>query len=479
MKLKHKVFLVTMLSTILSISLTALFILQANFKILLEEEREQAVVRHNYLISSITSQIIVQKISYTNDFLDQADIQKMIEELSVSQFNLYGIEVSVMYDGDYILGSSQKALEHQQDFLKQLEDTNQIYTSICDEGKQTFLITGCQLKLENESYLLLTTSEITDLFTHYQEHFIVVFGLSLVFALLISLVLYVVIANLLNPLSQLNHSILKIAKGDYSLRLKEKGTEEFVELAHNINTMTLAIEDKTQQLMELADNRQQFINHFAHEMKTPLTSILGFADILRIKKNVSDEERYEYAGIISEEARRLKGLSSKLLELATTNEKALDMELVNIPQLYEEVNQIITPILDRKHIHLIIEAEDLNLMCDKYLVKSMLYNLIDNAYKASYARQMIYLKAYSQNNSIVMEVKDQGVGMNETTLKHVLEPFYMADKARSRQVGGSGLGLALCAQIVEVHHAKLNITSQLNQGTSITITWRKEDDNEA
>lgn len=324
MKLKVKVFLVTMVFVVLSISITAITILQINFNTLLQREREQAVIRQDYLIGSITNQIAVQKISYHQVSMEQADLQKMISDLSTSQFDMYHLKVLMKQGDQYVVGEDHAILDQQSDLLQRLEDSRSIFTDICEDDSKTYLLAICNLTLENEVYVLATISDISDLFSQYSHQVILVLIISLVLASLLAIILYFSLNHLLNPLTKLNQLILRIANGDYDLRLEEKGSVEFEELADNVNMMSEAIRFKTERLEELADNRQQFINHFAHEMKTPLTSILGFADILRLKKDVAESERQEYASIISEEATRLKVLSSKLLELVTTNAQMLE-----------------------------------------------------------------------------------------------------------------------------------------------------------
>ncbi len=478
MKLKVKVFLVTMVLVVFSISITAIAIVQINFNTLLQREREQAVIRQDYLIGSITNQIAVQKISYHQISMEQADLQKMISDLSTSQFDMYHLKVLMKQGDQYIVGENHTILDQQSDLLQRLEDSRSIFTDICEDDGRTYLLAICNLTLENEVYVLATISDISDLFSQYSHQVILVLIISLVLASLLAIILYFSLNYLLNPLTKLNQLILRIANGDYDLRLEEKGSVEFEELADNVNMMSEAIRSKTEMLEELADNRQQFINHFAHEMKTPLTSILGFADILRLKKDVAESERQEYASIIAEEATRLKVLSSKLLELVTTNDQMLEMRPVSLKALFTDIWQSMQPLLARKKVSLIIKPSDLILICDKYLISSMLYNLIDNAYKASFENGMIYLKAYQVDQHTVLEVKDNGRGMSEKTIRHALEPFYMEDKARSRKNGGSGLGLALCAKIADAHHAKLYIESQLGKGTSIYIEFRKEQGDE-
>lgn len=121
-----------------------------------------------------------------------------------------------------------------------------------------------------------------------------------------------------------------------------------------------------------------------------------------------------------------------------------------------------------------VNYEDVSLYVDKTLFKSLLYNLVDNAMKASKEGQEILLEAHQKKDVIEIKVCDQGIGMSQDQIEKVVEPFYMVDKSRSRQSGGAGLGLALCVEIVKVHGAELLIESELGKGTCVIIRMKGE-----
>ncbi len=229
-------------------------------------------------------------------------------------------------------------------------------------------------------------------------------------------------------------------------------------------------ENEAKRLKTVADGRKQFVDSLAHELKTPLTSILCFADLLRIKKNVSESERIEYSGIIVDEARRIRGLSSKLLELAVAENGELDLEKTSVADILTEAAAVLSPALEAKGIKLITEFEDGTVLCDRELFKSLIYNLTDNAAKASEAGQSVRLQSKAEPNGIVITVKDEGIGMTADVLRKISAPFYMADKSRSRKAGGAGLGLSLCVEIARRHGARITMKSRPGKGTSVFLT---------
>ena len=249
--------------------------------------------------------------------------------------------------------------------------------------------------------------------------------------------------------------------------MPEKGSSELKTLAHSINEMTASINEREEKLRGIAESRKRFADAMAHEMKTPLTSILGFADILRIKSVVTDEQRRDFASAIVEEAKRLRGLSAKLLTLASTDNTPLDFADIPVAQLFSDVHATMAPVLGRRGIKLTTLHKNAVLHIDRELFLSLLYNLIDNAAKASPDNSEIWLIQSELDGHTVVSVIDRGMGMKPDTVRRATEAFYMEDKARSRKAGGAGLGLALCDD--RRHGARLEIRSTYQKGTTIII----------
>lgn len=239
-----------------------------------------------------------------------------------------------------------------------------------------------------------------------------------------------------------------------------------------MNIMADSIEENVTLLQETAENRKQFINNLSHEMKTPLTSILGFADIMRIKRNITPEELAEYSGIIFEEAKRLKSLSGKLMEIITVGETNLEFTEVTASSLFSQLELVFKPIFEKNNMNFSISYDECILCIDLELFKSMLFNIVDNAVKASSKDNTIYINERFTNGIINISVRDEGIGIDKKELNKITEPFYMIDKARSRKAGGAGLGLALCKRISEIHNARLIIESETGVGTTVTIVMK-------
>jgi signal transduction histidine kinase len=272
------------------------------------------------------------------------------------------------------------------------------------------------------------------------------------------------------PIKGLEKATEQISVGDYHYRIKYKGNDELAELAQHMNDMASHIEEDTAYIESISDGRRTFIANMTHELKTPLTSILGFADVLRIKSDLSDEERRNYADIIYAEANRLRTLSSRLMELITVDEIELHLTTVDLADLLMREVEMYRPICEKTNISLVTELEPAVIQADETLFATMIVNLIDNARKASAPGKEIYICSQKRTHHVLIQVKDHGIGIPKEQIPHVTEAFYMVDKARTRKAGGAGIGLALCKAIVSAHHGELSIESEPGEGTTVTVS---------
>lgn len=275
--------------------------------------------------------------------------------------------------------------------------------------------------------------------------------------------------TLTGRLRRLAGVVRKIAGGDLSTRSRITSRDEFGQLSRDFDSMADKLQQNMARLESDMQQQEQFMGAFAHELKTPMTAIIGFADLLR-QGNLDENTRMMAANYIHSEGKRLEKLSFKLLELIVVRKDGLTMKRVWLPRYLEEVEKALAPTLKNKGIRLICRSEQARVVLEPDLVKSLLYNLIDNASKAMEGEGIIAVKASAIPGGCQFLVADNGRGMEEKDLARITEAFYRVDKSRSRQQGGAGLGLALCKQIVELHNGTLHYDSKLGAGTQVTVT---------
>ena len=467
MRLWHKIFIIVLLFVTLSVEITSIFVSQSNFSGMIETEEKNATTAHTSFASGIVNRTMYERINAGEILLSQEELTDIIREISREAGTAYG-EIIVVGSANELVYPTSTDVSG--DILTMEVEDGVCKSLITDINGETCLITVSNVELEKLEYKLFT---IRDISTTYQMHsnqmrtiLFISLGLALFAAILLSGSIFVFTVV---PLNKVNTGLVSIATGDYGVRLEENGSVEFKLLARNVNRMASAVQMNVERLDTIATSRKHFVDSFAHEMKTPLTSIIGFADILRSRRNVTDQQRMDYSNIIIEEATRMKSLSGKLLEMATTDTANIDLEDVFVPELLMEVYNSTVPLVAKKHITLRIASKRVWIRADRELFKSLLYNLIDNACKASEENSELRMVCVTEGDRALISVADDGVGMAREDLIRVTEPFYMVDKSRSRRAGGAGLGLSLCSEICKRHNAQFTIDSILGEGTMVTV----------
>lgn len=441
MRLWHKIFICTLVLVIAAVDITAALLLSRSYDTMLEREKQRAVTEHGYLLATLRSQVLYKRVAEGRILLNEDEILGIAGSITPSGEDN---AMALYRDGKMVSGALPCTEETVSGILggAAAEKSRMRVTA---EGERTYLLIGTPVTLEQNAYELVSVSDITAVYRLMQEQLRFVQWIGVCCALVAGLVLLGMVWLLLRPLQRVNRGMRRIARGQYGLRVRESGSRELRELSGSLNTMAQAIEENVENLEQVAEDRKVFIANMAHEMKTPLTSILGFADILRVKREVSDAERREYAGIIVEEARRLKAL-------------------------IEQTVLALVPLAQAAQVSLKWYAPDgCRLRVDRELWRSLLSNLIENAVKASKPGSSVLVGARAEDGGVLLVVQDEGIGIPEKELKKIRQPFYMVDKARSRRAGGAGLGLALCEEIARLHGARLTIDSAVGVGTRVSV----------
>lgn len=274
-------------------------------------------------------------------------------------------------------------------------------------------------------------------------------------------------------LVKLKDASKEVAEGNFNMRVKEShgitSSTEITELSQSFNTMADYVEDYIEQLKLATQNRDNFIADFTHELKTPLTSVIGYADMLR-SYEMEPEQRRECADLIYKEGSRLEALSLNLLNLIVLKNDEIKTVNIRTDIIADDIKKSVLFILKKYGVKLKLNVEKATVKAEPSLLKTLLYNLIDNACKASESGKPVTLTGYVDNDRYRFCVTDSGCGIAEDDLVKITEPFYMVDKSRSRSMGGAGLGLSICNEIAKLHGSTLEIVSEVGKGTDISFT---------
>jgi len=273
-------------------------------------------------------------------------------------------------------------------------------------------------------------------------------------------------ALLTRPLKRMSKAARRMAEGDYGERFAPLGRDEIGQLAESFNLMAGAVEEKIGELSKAAREKEDFVANFAHELKTPLTSIIGYADTI-YQKELSREEIRKASWHIWNEGMRLEALSLKLMDLTVLGRQEFILEEMPADELLWDVSEGFAQLFREKQIVFELEADPAYIRVDYDLLKTLLINLVDNAVKAGGTR--IEMSGRREGAKYRICVRDNGCGMEEEELSRITEAFYMVDKARSRKQHGAGLGLSLAERIAGVHGGELIFKSRKGAGTEVAL----------
>lgn len=487
MRLGWKIFLASFALITAAVTAVSGVLLRRDFSKRLEILQDSAAAEHTYVSSSLQNSLVQKRTDEKVPVLDSVAVSYAVQDaveapLSASGTGYCGAAVFTagqQGQGTDIIAVARTG-EGEESCLALLPEAERMAEGKCysasykDEGGRRLAICSAVSAKEGNMYLY-TVYDIDEVYSDFRSNLFTAAAVGTAASLAVSLVISLLIYAILRPVADMNKTLRLIADGDFSKRMTVRGGMEEREMAESVNALAQSVQDNVERLESIAEGRKHYVDSLAHEMKTPLTSILCFGDLLRIKRSVSDGERIEYAGIIVDEARRMKNLSSKLLELACADNMELEMEPVSVRELLTESTATIGPALRARGITLEYAGDDGVILCDRELFKSLVYNLCDNAAKASEAGQSVRLRSKAADNGMIISVSDSGIGMTKEVLKKVTEPFYMADKSRSRKAGGAGLGLSLCVEIAKRHNARITAKSRPGVGTTVyvTVPWAK------
>lgn len=270
----------------------------------------------------------------------------------------------------------------------------------------------------------------------------------------------------LKPLNQLIKTTKIVAKGDFSVRVEEiNNNSEIADLLRNFNLMT-------EELGSIEMFRNDFINNFSHEFKTPIVSIRGFAKQLQ-NENLSVEKRKEYTDIIINEAERLTNMSANILLLTKFENQQLITNQIEY-ELDEQIRDCII-LLEKqwgnKNIEMDLNLERVKIYSNTEMLSHLWINLIENAIKYSNENGHIAIECHENDGVIQFTIRDDGSGMDENTLKHIFDKFFQGDKAHAVQ--GNGIGLSIVKRIIELCKGTIMVESKIGQGTTFVVKLPK------
>lgn len=462
MKLSWKLFVSTLIVTALTFSIGGYIFISFIFEATLGHEKEAAISENKLMCGYV--QTVYATINKSRD-MPLVISKSLIDGFTNKDITLriYNHEKKIMIESD--------DTPHVKALIDEVTVETMAHT-ITQYQDRYYIQTIAAIQTSNEIVYLESYHEITALFAYrkqlFQNYRQAMFIMLLLNGAIVSLITWLAV----RPIRRLSKTTKEIAGGKYDSRARIYAQDEVGSLATDFNYMANALEAKISDLETAAVRQQDFIGNFAHEIKTPLTSIIGYADMLR-SRQMPFENQILAANYIFTEGKRLEALSLKLLDLLVAQKSDFEMKNINLKVLFDSIHGIMAPIFSKSDIQLEIIAENTVIYAEPDLIKSLIINILDNARKAITGSGKVSLNAKRVSDTeYSMTVTDTGKGIPQAELARIREAFYMVDKSRARACGGAGLGLRLCQRIVELHEGNMSFESALGQGTVVHLRLR-------
>lgn len=496
MRLFTKIFIFGMLVFGMAFSVSGYFLLHYALESSMEREADFALKQYQYDKFTVQSALLTYSDSHIVISITDGEITEYGQEYKISQKFLDGQELLLGWEGTEVSLFESLADEISVPAAFFAQDRSQIYSEIqgmepafleelsaethvfrfrrTPQGGSILVGAVLEGREAGEQYYFVTEWDISKSLRQ-QETMRQYFRRCYLAAMAAGMVLLGILSSFLTgPLKRMSQSAHRMSDGDYGKRLAIRGRDEIGLLAESFNQMADAVEGKINELSKAAREKEDFVANFAHELKTPLTSIIGYADTM-YQRDLTREEIRKASWHIWNEGMRLEALSLKLMELTVLERQVFPLQEMSAEELLRDVVESLEPMLSERQIELSLHVESAFVKVEYDLLKTLLLNLVDNSVKAG-SRRIEILGGKDKENYWI-HIKDDGCGMKEEELSRITEAFYMVDKARSRKQHGAGLGLALADRIARIHGGGLLFESREGKGTRVSfcLKWVKED----
>lgn len=473
MKFFWKLFFSIILVTEFFVGISGYVLIYSSFKNAIEREIETAYQENDMLYFSL-NQRITWSVEMSNITLmwgipeeGTENYEEILTEAMSMQTTDSAITVSFSdAEGQVICGSRKKGFDTA--LVKKLGNQERGY-EIRKIDDDYLIHCARYVKLLNQEYFIENYRDITEVFDNqagYIQTFSMIMGLLFLVG---GVVIFIISYWLVRPIHLLSQATRRLAEGDDMKLVQVNSRDEIGQLAEDFNRMAGRLSENMEALKDYARRQEMFVGNFDHELKTPLTSIIGYADMLRSKR-MTEEQMVLLANQIVQEGKRLQVMSEKLMQLTVLKRRDFKLRRVSAKYFLTSVYDTVFPAMQADGIRFIGEIQDGKLNIEPDLMKTVCINLLDNARKAIDGKNgQVILSGKSIKGGYEISVSDNGCGIPEGELSKITEAFYMVDKARSRGRGGAGLGLAVCMAIMEVHQGKISFESVQDMGTCVRV----------
>ena len=435
-------------------------------------------VSASHLLMRTTAQSLIYTLSSIDNLLDydQSDQELLRQTENLEDFTqrdesrltLIRGDGTVAADSDAEAGEMDNHLQREE--VRQALETGEGYTTRFSETLgQEMLYAACRSR-HSDMILRLAVPYygmqefLPVLFPAVIVSFLAALGISVIFSRRFAY-------SVTKPLQDISKEMLKV-RGDYGeLHFDRYKYPEINVIADTTMKMSRNVKDYLSRIEKEKQIRQEFFSNASHELKTPITSIQGYAELLESGMIVDEEMKADFARRIKKEAENMTGLINDILMISRLEAKDAEVVFsqVRISVLLDDILDSLKPLAAQSQVFIHSDCQPISIEANPQQMKELLNNLITNAVKYNRPGGQVWIQIREKGDAMLIRVRDNGMGIPEDSLDRIFERFYRVDKGRSRKQGGTGLGLSIVKHIVSFYQGTIRVSSELDKGSEFVV----------
>ncbi len=423
-------------------------------------------IKNNFTTQAqILSNRVLLAVNELDNTIDKLTVSKIIEQIGhLIEGRVLIIDSSkiVIFDSFHILNDEEIDI-YEVDRAIRGENVSNIY-QFNTHGKAMYISVPI-MQLDRIHGVVFISTSMDGVYESIDNVQKMLFVISLITLVLVTIV-SVFFANIISkPIKELTIAMKRTARGVLNERIEIIANDEIGQLAHAYNFMNT-------KLSHIEKQRREFVANVSHELKTPLASIKILAESLIGDKKANIDTHREFLIDINSEMDRLNNIINELLVLVDLDEAKLALKLksYSLNLVVDKVVATILPLAEKRNIKVRVEHKDnVQIVIDQGKIHQALINVIHNAEKYTEKNGCINIKIYYKSKYATIEIRDSGIGIPKASLPYIFDRFYRVNSDRARKTGGTGIGLSIAHRIVSLHQGKIEVSSEINKGTTFTI----------
>lgn len=416
-----------------------------------------------------TVKIADQSLDYQRDLKPQLTVLKKIQGYDHTRFTIIDLEGTVIADSE-VDDSSQMENHIDRDEVRMAKETGIGYSTRKSETLKMSMLYVATLS-ENGSFILRMAVPFSGL-----EEYIGILVPALLISIGITLGVSIVLSNrfarsVTKPLNEIAEEMQKLKEENPDFHFNQYQYEEMNVIADTTLKMSQAVKESMKRIEFEKMIRQEFFSNASHELKTPLTSVRGYLELLENDMAADENMKKSFMARIRKETVNMTNLINDILMISKLETKEAEVLLtqVRISPLVMEVCDSLEPLAKEYQVTLSLSCKPFTIYANAQQLRELLNNLIINAIKYNKPEGKVKISVTAEHKEAVITVEDTGVGIPEESMQRIFERFYRVDKGRSKKVGGTGLGLSIVKHIVHYYNGSIEFESKLMEGSKFTV----------